>query len=92
MVRRLSTIVEEHDDIRMENAELKTELSYLKREYEQVSKQIHALQRQLDRTNEAKEVVKLCKLMLAGVLVPVASVLLIYSVIDGTLFVSSADL
>ena len=88
-MKRLSSIIEEHEDLRLENRELHEALAALKRDYEHVSKQLMSLQHQLERTNETKEVVNLCRLMLAGSLVPVASMVLIYSFIDGSIFVAS---
>lgn len=85
-------MIAEHENLKQENSDLRAELDTIKREYEQVTKQLASLQRQVERTNEAKEVVNLCKLLLAGSLVPIISLFLIYSSLDGSVFVSSPEL
>ena len=85
-------VIEDHDKLKLENTYLRDELDILRREYDHISKRLLALQRQLDRTNQTKDVVNLCKLLLVGSLVPAASLVLVYSLIDGSMFVTSTEL
>jgi chromosome segregation ATPase len=89
-VKKLGIIIEEHEDLKQENHALHEELTILKREYDQVSKQLISLQRQLDRTNETKEVTKLCKLILMGSLVPLASFIIMIAFMDGSILIPNA--
>lgn len=91
-MKRVSAMIDELQLIRHENSDLRLELDTVRREYEKLTQKVVSLQLQLDRTDQTKEVVNLCKLILAGSLVPVASMLLMYALVDGHLFVTSAEL
>jgi hypothetical protein len=71
------------------NATLVEEVGHLRSECHLLEKKLSTLQTQIERTNEMKEVVNLCKLVVAGSMVPVASVLLFFALIDGSLFVQN---
>jgi len=78
--------VEEHEYLRTENHRLQSELDQLRRNYEDSSRRLQKVERELDRRNQTTEIVNLCKLLLTGSLVPLMSIVLLYWVLEGSLF------
>jgi septal ring factor EnvC (AmiA/AmiB activator) len=83
--KKLVAAVEEHDSMRAENHRLQVELDHLRRNYEDASRRLQKLERELDRRNQTSEVVNLCKLLLTGSLVPFISIFVFYWLMDGSL-------
>ena len=82
MVKRISVIVEEHNLLKRENQTLHAELETLRVEYNDLLRKYANVERELSLTSNTKEVVNLCKLLLTGSLIPVASIFILYSLID----------
>lgn len=78
--------MEEHEYLRTENHRLQSELDQLRRNYEDSSRRLQKVERELDRRNQTTEIVNLCKLLLTGSLVPLMSIVLLYWVLEGSLF------
>jgi regulator of replication initiation timing len=83
--KKLVAAVEEHDSMRAENHRLQLELDSLRRNYDDASRRLQNLERELDRRKQASEVVDLCKLLLTGTLVPFLSIFVLYWLIEGSL-------
>lgn len=75
-------MVNEHNSLREENNSLHAELDVLRLDYNALLKKISVLEREANLTSQTKEVVNLCKLLLTGSLIPVASIFLLYLLID----------
>ncbi len=83
--KKLVEAVEEHDSMRAENQRLQVELDHLRRNYDDASRRLQKLERELDRRNQTSEVVNLCKLLLTGSLIPFISIFVLYWLMDGSL-------
>jgi hypothetical protein len=82
-------IIEERSSLERMITDLRSENRDLRSERDNLERRINSLQQELERTNQTKEVVNLCKLMLAGSVVPIVSVLIILTLLDGSVFLSS---
>ena len=89
LLQRVSVLLDEHNTLKSENADLRHEITLMKSDFDRLSHKFQYVQSQLERANETKQVLDLCKLLLAGSIVPVASALLVYFLADGSLFVPS---
>ena len=91
-MKKISVIVDEHSSMRRENKFLHAELEALRIEHHDAMRRLSTLQRELERTSQTKEVVNLCKLLLTGSLIPLVSVFLLYTLIDGSILGGSSGL
>ena len=83
------SVLKDRERLNEVNTSLRREIQELRHDRDMLEKQLDSLRREVERINQTKQVVNLCKLVLAGSLVPVASVVLIFALIDGSLFLPS---
>lgn len=89
-VEEMKLLVEERNTLAHEMFHLKEEIVELRTDRQSLERRLTSLQHELEIRNQMKEAVNLCKLLLAGSLVPVASILVLFALLDGSLFVSNS--
>lgn len=89
MVEELINVLKEREHLTELTAALRRELDEVKHDRNLLERQLDALRRDMERMNQTKQVVDLCKLILAGSLVPVASAIVVFALIDGSMFIPS---
>jgi hypothetical protein len=89
MGEELISVLKDREHLNEVNSSLRREVEELKQERNLLQRQLETLRRELERINQTKQVVNLCKLMLAWSLVPVASVVLVFALLDGSLYIPS---
>ena len=74
------------------NRALRDEINSITADYDRLSQRFHAMQSELERTNQTREMLNLCKLLLAGSLVPIASAFIVFLLADGSSLIANTEI
>jgi hypothetical protein len=80
------------DKLSNENIALRGEIKSISADYDRLSQRFHSIQCELERTNQTRDLLNLCKLLLAGSVVPIASAFVVFFLADGSSLIASTEM